>query len=457
MSPFSESGPAAPPAAAPGLRLVPVQTPRPIPQLAIGPPPTALTGRHVLVIGPGRHDLLGHAARTLDVTRHLADCATSVTLLVGSSQASVSAGEAPGAVHVVHLDQGAARRGSSQHTALTRTACEATRLVSAASGAVPAPPDLVIATSPGLGGVMAGARLARRHHAPLVVLVHDLLAAGRGAGPVGGTLERHALTAADVVAVACEGFRDPVAGYGVAEERIVCLPHWAALDPDGAPPLQRRAARMALGWPARGFQVVTADVGHGQDVATVIEAAQLLEQQGVEHRESARPDVRFIVIGDGTRRGRLGRQLNERVRLRRIGGSRGSTAHRIDDLTPDRLRDALAAADLLVISQDPRAPGSCGTAGMLLTHYLAAGRPVILAGDRDSPAARAVACSSGAGVVVPPGDPAALADAVARLAARAPLRTLMAERAAGYARTALDRTLAMAAIDRIVEQALGAV
>ena len=79
---------------------------------------------------------------------------------------------------------------------------------------------------------------------------------------------------------------------------------------------------------------------------------------------------------------------------------------------------------------------------------------MILAADRDMPGARVVACSSGAGVVVPPGDPAARPGRWPGWQLRAPLRTVMGERAAAYARSALDRTTAMAVIDQIVERAL---
>ena len=125
MPPSPDSGPAAPPDAPAGLRLVPVQIQLPpVPQ----PPTTstrALRGRHVLVIGTGRYDLLGHAARTLDVTRHLAGSAASVTLLAGTPEGPEGGVEPPGAVHVVHLDNGDRRRGTRQHTALARTAYEA--------------------------------------------------------------------------------------------------------------------------------------------------------------------------------------------------------------------------------------------------------------------------------------------------------------------------------------------
>lgn len=426
----------------PGVPLEPgVSLELAVPTAAVASP---VQGRHVLVIGPARQDLLGHAARTLDLARHLAVQAASVTVLTGAGGSgadpmrSGEAAAAPdGGATVVQLDHGPRPDRGGQTTAATRSAYQASRLVTAACGAVPAPPDLVIATYPGLGGVMAAGRLARRHGAPLLVLVHQLLAGGTRVAPVGAALERRALGAADLVAVLSDSFVELLLGYGLARDRIVSLPVWADV-----PTVQRRAARLALGWPARGVQVVATDVGHGQDLATVIEAAGSAR---------LRDDLDYLVVGDSGQRCGLGAQLGQLARRPRR--SPRPAVSRVD-LEADRLAEALAAADILLVAQDRGEAGSSGVSLSLLRRYLAAGRPVVVAAETTSPVGREAARSAGAAVLVPPADATALASAVAGLVERAPLRTVMSERALAYARATLDRTTALDQLDLTIAAAV---
>jgi glycosyltransferase involved in cell wall biosynthesis len=267
----------------------------------------------------------------------------------------------------------------------------------------------VIATSPGLGGAIAGARLARRHRAPLILLVHDLLAASDGYGPVGAAVERHALASADRILVTSEEFRAPIVRYGVAPERIRRLPSWVGADRSV---LGRAEARTLVRWPTRARIALVIELGDGR-----------------------RPER-----GEPSWAGALTRRLAERPDVRVV---------RAEELAPQLLPHAVVAADLLVLI-DPRAGADPSEVGSCL----AAGRPVVALAPRTATLARAVARSAGAGVCIRPGDEEGLADAIAGLTARAGLLDLMTERAQHHARRSPDRVAAMRVVDEVVHNAI---
>jgi len=406
-----------------GLRLerLPVQASR----LVVEPRRRPLTGRTVLVVGLGqRTDSAGIASGTLDIAEHLAVSAASVTLLTGFTRPNGRRRRAPRveraasrpAPSVVHLDHRVGRAGEGP-TPVTRAAEAATRLALAASGALPAPPDLVIATSPGLGGAIAGARLARRHRAPLILLVHDLLAASDGYGPVGAAVERHALASADQVLVTSDAFREPIAGYGIDPQRIRHLPSWAGADRSV---LGRAEARAVLRWPAAGLVVLAVDVG----------GTPAITGSGSGAHGPTDPSWTAVTT----------RRLAERTDVRLVSA---------DDVPAAGLPHAVAAADLLVLTDERGAatPGEVAT-------WLAAGRPIVTLAPRGSRLARAVARSSGAGVCIRPGDEDGLADAIAGLTARPSLLALMGERARRFACSSPDRVAAMRVVDSVVDVAL---
>jgi colanic acid biosynthesis glycosyl transferase WcaI len=123
-------------------------------------------------------------------------------------------------------------------------------------------PDVVIASTPSLGGAILGAEYARRYGAPLAVVVQDLVGqAAIQSGISGGTrvaalvarAERWALKRADLVAIVSEKFRGQLERYGVEPDRIRLLPNWTHI---AAPKLARAAARDTLGGEDNDFGVV---------------------------------------------------------------------------------------------------------------------------------------------------------------------------------------------------------
>ena len=305
---------------------------------------------------------------------------------------------------------------------------------------MPGPPDLVVATTPGLGGVVAAARVARRFGAPLVVVVHDLLATPTGAAGVGleapgalAALERHALATADQVMITNESFRQGVLGHGIDPARVHLVPTWTDLE---ASSLGRRQAREQLGWPTRGLLVVLAAPRSARvDLATALEAVRLL------HRR----DVRFVLLSDPGPDGGTRRLLTEQA-VELTGVRLGEPA------APGLLPVMLAAADVVLVCERREAAETA-----LLTSVasaFAAGRPVVAAARTGGATAAEVDRSGGAGLTVTAGSPEALAQALATVLDNPDRRLAMADQALAHARQALAYRSAMKSMDGVVEAAV---
>jgi colanic acid biosynthesis glycosyl transferase WcaI len=399
--------------------------------------PQLLRGRHVLMVGVDyAPERTGIAPHTTGLAEHLAQRAASVSVLAGrpvrggasaASRASASQGPAP---QVLRVRRGAVRGEGP----LGRAGDELGFLTAALSTALPHVPDLVLAVTPGLGGAVAAARIARRHQCPLVVVVHDLVSTRTDGGcsaravRIAAATEGRLLRQAAEVAVVSPGLFGPARAHGVPVGHLHLLPHWSP-----APPASddRVAARKALGWPTRAFTVVhTGAMGSSKDLETVIEAARLLDGQ-----------AHVVLIGDGPRRAALREQAHDVRGLRFV-----------DPLDDEPYALALAAADLLLIVERPDNTSLCLPGR--LTAYFGAGRAVLAAVPVTGAVAGELHRADGAGLVIRPGDPALLAAAVRAMLLDDALRTAMGRAGLRHAHRRLDRSSAMHRLDAIVESAL---
>ena len=148
-------------------------------------------------------------------------------------------------------------------------------------------------------------------------------------------------------------------------------------------------------------------VSSDKRVEILLEAARLVERTG--------PDVRFVVAGDGPARELLTHEAPDNVRF--IGEVHGTELSRL-----------YASADLFCF------PSTTDTFGQVLLEAAASGLPVIAAA---AGGALELVEDGETGLLVPPDDPAVLADAVRSLARHPHRRAMLA----AAARTkALDRT-----------------
>lgn len=209
-----------------------------------------------------------------------------------------------------------------------------------------------------------------------------------------GRLAQFVYRRAAAITVISPGFKRNLISKGVPAEKVHVIPNWA--DEEIYRPVPRDEALTAEHGLAGRFNVVYGgNMGTGQGLHNVIEAATLLRDL---------PDMQFVFIGDGVDQDMLCQMVREREldNVRFLGRQPAKEMPRF-----------FALADVLLVhlKRDPlfeiTIPGKT-------IAYLACGRPIlcVVAGD-----AADVVRDAGAGLVCPPEDPAALAQAVRDLLA----------------------------------------
>jgi colanic acid biosynthesis glycosyl transferase WcaI len=325
-------------------------------------------------------------------------------------------------VDVKHFRHFVPRRQS----AIGRALWDATFVVNASLHRPRKRPDVVIASTPSLGGAVLGAQYARRYHAPLAVVVQDLVGqAAAQSGISGGArvadivarAERWAMQRADLVAIVSEKFRGQLEAYGVDQSKIRLLPNWTHI---AEPRLPRPAAREKFGWDADTFVALHAgNMGLKQDLGNVVEAARVL---------AGNTTIRIVLCGDGNQRADL-----------QLKASGLDTVEFVDPVSDGLYPELLQAADLLLVNERPTV-GDMALPSKL-TSYFAAGRPVLAAVSPDGACAHEIARTQGAARIVTPGEPGVLARALEELAADDNTRSSMAAAGSRYA----DEQLGVAA------------
>jgi colanic acid biosynthesis glycosyl transferase WcaI len=284
-------------------------------------------------------------------------------------------------------------------------------------------PQAVLAVAPSLmtaPGALAAAALAR---ARTWLHVQDFeTEAAFGLGMMGGkAIEGAALRAEgwllrrfDRVSTISEPMLRRLIDKGVAPERARLVPNWADLE--------------AI-HPLAGPSSLRAELGIPAESVVALYAGTLAEKQGLEvlvdaaRRLQDAPHILIAVAGEGPARARLAE------------ASTGLANFRLLPLQPpERLNDLLNLADLHLLPERSEAadlvmPSKLG--GML-----ASGRPILAAVLADGAIAGAMRA---AGVVVPPGDGAALAEAVRDLGANPSRRGALGRAARRLAERDWDR------------------
>lgn len=211
--------------------------------------------------------------------------------------------------------------------------------------------------------------------------------------------EAEAARRADGVVTLGEGMRDRLLAAGVAEDAVVLCPN-AVGGAFTAEPEDRDVARARLGWdvPEDAFVVGTvSSLVDYEGLDTLLRAAALLAPR--------RPELRVHIAGDGVARPGL-QALAGRLGIAHLCSFPGRVA-RAD------ARWHHAALDAFVVPRRDL-PVTRSVTPMKTVEASATGRPVVAS---DLPALAELVDHGRTGLLVPAEDPAALADALARLAA----------------------------------------
>lgn len=317
--------------------------------------------------------------------------------------------------------QGFAARGA----AFGRYAARAARLALAGEW------DLVIASSTPLT-VALPALLARRlRGTPFLFEIRDPWPElPRAMGGVPGWalagmehLANAACRRAAAVVALSEGMARTALNRGAAPERVHVVPNGCDLDLFGPHIPAWRPVEAA---PWEMLAVYAGAHGRANGLEQVLEAAALLMARG-EHR------IRLLLVGEG----------GEKPRLQAEATARG--LHNVSFMPPlgkRRLASLLAGAQCGIHCLAPVAAFAEWTAPNKLMDYLAAGLPVVsnLPGQGER-----LLASQGpmgpCGMATPPGDAAALADALAWMAANPSQRLAMGHAARDQAVRRWDRRL----------------
>jgi glycosyltransferase involved in cell wall biosynthesis len=285
--------------------------------------------------------------------------------------------------------------------------------------------DVVVVSSPTFFSIGAGWLLARLKRARLVVEVRDLWPAiftelgvltNRRLIRLLERLELAAYAAADTVIVVSDGFRANLIGRGVPAGKVHTIRNGVCpgeFDPNARPDPRLRAR---LGADLDDCLVLYAGThGISQGLTSVAEAAAALAGQ----------PIRFAFVGEGADKQRLSDRVAE-LGLRNVTMLPGVPHEQVPAL--------LAAADICLVPLRD-VPLFSAFIPSKLFECLAAGRPVVgaVAGE-----AAQILREAGA-QVVPPGDSAALADAIEPLAADPPRRAAMGRQGRCYVEKYFDR------------------
>lgn len=288
------------------------------------------------------------------------------------------------------------------------------------------PWDAMVAVCPPMTSGLVPGLLARRLAVPLLIHVQDLqLDAARELGILrqplllaGLTwLELHLFRQARAVTTISRSMAARLAAKGVPPARLQVLPNWADLDKVRPGP-RLNALRRELGLTSETVVLYAGNLGEKQGLEVILEAAALTREK---------PSIRYLVAGEGAARDRI------KLRAQDLG---------LDNLTflplqsNSRLPLLLAAADLHLVVQRQKAADLVMPSK--LTNIMAAGRPFIATAGEGTELAR-VTTESRAGLVVPPEDGRALAQAVLGLAGDPGARKKMGVLARRYAEAFWDR------------------
>jgi len=286
--------------------------------------------------------------------------------------------------------------------------------------------DAVLAVCPLLQSGLIPALLARRQKIPFIFHVQDLqLDAARELAIIRQPLlfallerlERFLFTQAQAVTTISRAMAARIKAKGAPPARVHFLPNWADLE-DITPGQPRQVLRRELGLSDEILVLYAGNMGEKQGLDLILDAAAMTRH---------RPELRYILAGQGAARRRL------RDRARDLGLE---TVRFLPIQARERFPLLLAAADLHLVVQKDRAadlvmPSKLG-------NILAAGGPFIATARPETELGR-ITLESRAGLLTPPEDAGALAQAVLHLAREKEAREKMGRRARNFAEACLGR------------------
>jgi len=241
-------------------------------------------------------------------------------------------------------------------------------------------------------------------------------------------LERFLYKRADRVMVNSPGYVDHVHQRG--GQRVELVPNGA--DPAMFDPADRGDSFRAAHHLQEKFVLLYAGAhGMSNDLGVALGAAALIQEKS--------PSVRLVFLGDGKEKANLQKQA-EMMGLTNVLF--------LPSVPKAEMKEALAGADACLAILKPVEEYK-STYPNKVFDYMAAGRPVVLAIDG---VIREVIEKAGSGIFADPGNPAALAEAVCKLAADKDLARRMGMSGRVYLEEHFSRSTIAGNLARILEE-----
>lgn len=237
-------------------------------------------------------------------------------------------------------------------------------------------------------------------------------------------LERFIYRRASHLIAVTDGARQNLISKGVSPARVSVMPHWfdeAIFRPEAVE--ARARIRAQNQWVGRFVVMFAGNVGLVQGLETVVRAAKMLATDS---------NVLIVVIGDGADRSRLGDLVSilgvqDRVQF-------------VDRQPLEQMPFWMAAADCLLVHLKHSELSNYVIPTKTLA-YLASAQPILMAMRG---AAADLVQKSGAGVVVEPESPSALAEGIVRLSQMSDdARAAMGRAGREYLRSNLSREVVL--------------
>jgi colanic acid biosynthesis glycosyl transferase WcaI len=247
-------------------------------------------------------------------------------------------------------------------------------------------------------------------------------------------LERFVYSKADHLICVTEGARQNVIGKGVDPSKVTVLPHWidesefVLPDPGAA----RARIREQFGWGNKFVVLFAGNIGMVQGLDTVVEAARLLADED---------RLRIAIVGDGADKERLVALAREK--------NVGARLQFIDRQPAENMPALMAGADALLVHLRNSEISNWVVPSKTLA-YLASGKPIVMAMQG---AAADLTVEAGAGILVQPDNPPALAVALRRLAQMNPeQRDTMGRRGRAYLEQHLAKDVVISRYEELLKR-----
>jgi colanic acid biosynthesis glycosyl transferase WcaI len=294
-------------------------------------------------------------------------------------------------------------------------------------------PDVVFSVAPSLMSAAFAAWMARRVGALSWLHLQDFeVDAAFDLGLLGNrrlrapmvAVERRILRSFDCVSTISPQMLDRLASKGVDREKIHEFRNWTDIS-QIAPGDRLTRFRQQLNLDASHFVALySGTMSNKQGLDLIVEAARSLDQTG--------SPIRFVMCGEGPHRTMLQDLAAGLTNMQFLGLQAGETfAELLETADAHLIPQRAEAADLVLPSK--------------LGAIFATGRPVIVMAKPETGLATEVA---GAGLIIPPGDVAALAAAIRKLADDPELSDSLGKEARAIALSRWDKASILAGIEQ---------